>query len=68
MVIVVSSQTGALTSGIWLKVVSGKDWQQLGDTYDVYAGDVIDVNFKVPDRIIGTIKEGRVVGASSSYG
>jgi len=49
-------------------VVSGKDWRQLGDTYDVYAGDVIDGNFKVPDKIIGTMEEGRVVGASSSYG
>jgi len=49
-------------------VVSGKDWLQLGDTYDVYVGDVIGGNFKVPDRIIGAMEEGRVVGASSSYG
>jgi len=30
-------------------------------------GDIIGSNFKVPDRIAGTIKEGRVVEASS-YG
>ena len=30
--------------------------------------DIIDGNFKVLDRIIGTIEKGRVVGASSSYG
>ena len=29
--------------------------------------DVININFKVLDKIIGTIEEGRVVGASS-YG
>jgi len=31
-------------------------------------GDIIGSNFKVLDRIAGTIKEGRVVGVSSSYG
>jgi len=31
-------------------------------------GDVIGSNFKVPDRIAGTMEEERVVGASSSYG
>ena len=30
-------------------------------------GDVIDGNFKVLDRLIGAMEEGRVVGASS-YG
>jgi len=30
--------------------------------------DVIGGNFKVPDRIISTMEEGRAVGASSSYG
>jgi len=30
-------------------------------------GDVIGSNFKVPDKIAGTIEEGRVVGVSS-YG
>jgi len=29
--------------------------------------DVIDGNFKVLDRMASIIKEGRVVGASSSY-
>ena len=28
-------------------------------------GDIIGSNFKVPDRIAGTIEEGRVVRASS---
>jgi len=27
-------------------------------------GNIIDSNFKVPDRIISIIKEGRVIGAS----
>jgi len=31
-------------------------------------GDVIGGNFKVPDRMAGTMEEGRAVGASSSYG
>jgi len=31
-------------------------------------GDVIGSNFKVLDRMAGIIEEGRVVGASSSYG
>jgi len=31
-------------------------------------GDVIGGNFKVLDKIAGTMEEGRVVGASSSYG
>jgi len=29
-------------------------------------GDIISSNFKVLDKIISTIEEGRVVGASSS--
>jgi len=28
-------------------------------------GDVIGGNFKVPDRMVGTMEEGKVVGASS---
>jgi len=36
--------------------------------YNTYVGDVIGSNFKVLDKIISTIKEGRAVGASSSYG
>jgi len=39
----------------------------LGDTYDACVGDVIGGNYKVPDRMIGAMEEGRVVGASS-YG
>jgi len=31
-------------------------------------GNIIGGNFKVPDRIASIIKEGRIVGASSSYG
>jgi len=31
-------------------------------------GDVIGSNFKVPDKIVGTMEEGRVVGASSFCG
>jgi len=31
-------------------------------------GDVIGGNFKVLDKIVSIIEEGRVVGASSSYG
>jgi len=30
--------------------------------------DVIGGNFEVPDRMAGVMEEGRVVGASSSYG
>jgi len=30
----------------------------------VMLGDVIGGNFKVPDRIAGTMEEGKVVGAS----
>jgi len=31
-------------------------------------GDIIGSNFKVPDRMASIMEEGRVVGASSSYG
>jgi len=31
-------------------------------------GDIIGGNFKVPDRMAGTMEEGRVVGASSFCG